>query len=132
MWMEQEMAMAGGGKIQQSEPNRDITATPVPYLQNAKPATVPAFMPGQQQQLAAQLGAGFGSPASFAKYLNQVYSPAQTLSFKPGPLKPQAPTSTGGGKLDPNTMVLVDGKLVPAWKTSLIQQTGRPTGRNSR
>ena len=63
MWMGQEMTMAGGGKIQQSEPNRDIVATAVPYLQNAKAATIPAFMPGQQQQLAAQLGAGFGHTA---------------------------------------------------------------------
>ena len=132
MPMEQEMTMAGGGKIQQSDPNRDIAAMPVPYPQNAKAATIPAFVPGQQQQLAAQLGAGFGaSPASFANHLNQVYSPAQTLTYKPGPPRPSTPTPGGGGKLDPNAMVLVDGKLVPAWKTSLIQQT-RPTGRNSR
>ena len=86
MPMEQEMTMAGGGKIQQSDPNRDIAAMPVPYLQNAKAATIPAFVPGQQQQLAAQLGAGFGaSPASFANHLNQVYSPAQTLTYKPRP-----------------------------------------------
>ena len=100
--------MAGGGKIQQSEPNRDIVATPVPYLQNTKPATVPAFMPGQREALAAQLSAGFGpstgsgptgagSPAAFAKYLDQIYSPAQTLTFMPGPLKPTTP-STGDGK----------------------------------
>ena len=53
--------MAGGGKIQQSEPNRDITATPVPYMQDANAVTAPAFMPGQQQLLAEQLGAGFGA-----------------------------------------------------------------------
>ena len=100
--------MAGGGKIQQSEPNRDIVATPVPYLQNTQPAAIPAFMPGQREALAAQLSGGFspstgsgpaasGSPAAFASYLNQIYSPAQTLTFKPGPLKPTTPV-TGGGK----------------------------------
>jgi hypothetical protein len=108
MRMGQEMTMAGGGKIQQSEPNRDILATPVPYLQNTQPATIPAFMPGQREALAAQLSAGFGSstgsgptgpgsPAGFASYLNQIYGPAQTLTFMPGPLKPTTPT-TGGGK----------------------------------
>jgi hypothetical protein len=29
-------------------------------------------------------------------------------------------------------MVLIDGKLVPAWKAKLVQQTKGPTGRNSR
>ena len=98
--------MAGGGKIQQSDPNRDIVATPVPYLQNTKPATIPAFMPGQREALAAQLSAGFGpstgsgptgagSPAAFAKYLDQVYAPAQTLTFMPAPLKPAKPNAGG-------------------------------------
>lgn len=119
--------MAGGGKIQQSEPNRDIVATAVPYLQDGAAVTTPGFMPGQQQQLAEQLGAGFGAPAaSFANYLNQIYSPA--LNFTPGPLTPPAPQGSGG-KLDPNTMMLVDGRLVP--KNSLIRQSGW-TGRNSR
>jgi hypothetical protein len=107
--MGQETKMAGGGKIQQSEPNRDIVATPVPYLQNTKPATIPAFMPGQREALAAQLSAGFGastgsaSPAAFAKYLDQVYSPAQTLTFMPAPLKP----TTGGKK------PVVKGRVTP-------------------
>ena len=105
--------MAGGGKIQQSEPNRNIVATPVPYLQNTQPATIPAFLPGQREALAVQLSAGFGhptgsaSPAGFANYLNQIYSPAQTLTFKPGPLKPTTPTAGSGKK------PVVSGKPAP-------------------
>lgn len=121
--------MGGNSKgVQGSTTSPDIAASQPAHLANTKPAMQDAGMPGQLLGLSQQLGAGFGqTPAAFLTALQKIYQPAPTLDFsKTGsPMPPKA----GGGvpqKMDPNSMVLVDGKLVPAWKTSMVQQTGRP------
>lgn len=59
------------------------------YLENTSPATQPAFMPGQQAQLAQQLTAGFPAGANNDDYLRmlaQIYQPAQTMNFNAPPV----------------------------------------------
>lgn len=70
-----------------------VGSTPA-YLKNTAPATLPSGLPGQIPALAQQLGIGFGiPPQAFAKALNQVYRPAQTMQFNMPPPTPKTPTT---------------------------------------
>lgn len=61
-----------------------VAATMPAYLKNAVPTMQPAFLPGQQAQLAQDLTAGFAGgvgPSEWMKALAQIYQPAQTMNF---------------------------------------------------
>ena len=109
-----------------STTSADIVASMPAYLDNATPAQIPAFMPGQLDFLSKDLSAGFGpTPKAFADYLRQINQPAQTMNYgtaKTAPKTPTAPKKPDAAGLaglnDPNRMVLINGQLKPAWMTS--------------
>lgn len=80
-----------GGKSQQV--NNNVDAQIPPWMMNMRPTTIPAFGPGQQQMLAAQLAqGGFGSIPANMKWLDAIYDPATTYRQAPLPKTPLTPT----------------------------------------
>ncbi len=112
--------MSGTGKGEQLP--ADPPAITPPWLQNAKPMTLPQGAPGQLSGLARDLaGGGFGTQKANMSYLDKIYNPVQSMQFgssapaAPAPKPAQKPTTTaptlpsvGGGSYQ-----LVDGKFVP-------------------
>ncbi len=124
-----------GGDNKTPQLPQDPPAITPPWLQNARPTTLPQGAPGQLEGLARDLaGGGFGTQKADMSYLDQIYNPSQSMQFGAPPAKPAAapaaapvkpataPTlpSVGGGSYQ-----LVDGKFV------LVPGTHN-TGYNSR
>jgi hypothetical protein len=98
---------------------------------------MPAFMPGQRADLAAQLAAAFGqTPAAWGKSLDQTHQPVRTLNFNvPPPVAKKPATTTTKPATKPattsplnmggRTVTTSDGKQV-------VMFGGGSMGRNSR
>lgn len=80
--------MSGGGKTTGG------TQQPMP---GGASGGFPAAMPGQLQDIASQLGQGFGQqPSDILSYLNQIYRPSSAPGYAKDstPAKPKAGTSS--------------------------------------
>lgn len=85
--------MPGGSKGAKA-PDNNVNAQIPPWMMNMQPSTIPAFGPGQQQMLAAQLAqGGFGNTKANMGWLNQIYDPATVMSQGPLPKTPVLPTT---------------------------------------
>lgn len=119
--------MSGGSKGQMAPSASDpVVAAQPAHLQGTSPAMMDAFMPGQHDLLSKQLSAGYGpTPKMFADALRKVYQPAKTLDFTKAGTAPNAAASTSATsgapakKVDPNTMILIDGQMQPIYRTRL-------------
>lgn len=129
------MAMSGdssGDPMAAISQAQNIQAQTPPWMKNVSPQTMQQGMPGQLQAIAAQLAGGFGGkPADFMKHLDQTYDPVRSMNFNAtnAMANKTAPKSAAPKPMDPWTPITMsDGTTKPAWKTSLVQQTGRPKG----
>ena len=87
---------------------------------------------GQNSNLAALFGNNMATgPAAQPQQIPQIMPPARPQMMPPA-ARQMMPQGQAPKPMDPNSMIATgDGRLKPAWMTSLIQQTGRPTAQQT-
>ena len=87
---------------------------------------------GQNPNLAALFRGNIAAgPQAQTQQIPQIMPPARPAVMPPAARLPMQQTMAPK-PMDPNNMIATgDGRLKPAWMTSLIQQTGRPTAQQT-
>ena len=106
----------GGSSKKSTTPS--AAATPAPQQATM---TMQPFMPGMQQALADQLGAGYGqSPNDLMTYLSSIYKPMQVPDYSakpttttPAPAPAPTPAASNAGKAVAGRQT---GRLLPAYE----------------
>lgn len=94
----------GGKSNTTTQPTTGTGTTPAPAPGQSNMMTIPGSMPGQLDQIAQQLGAGFGqNPADILAQLQQLHKPMQVQD-------PSKPWSAGGAAPAPAGPQIINGR----------------------